>query len=200
MYKRGGEKGNKNIKEFWNKLLKYKVSGEAKIPIDNNYTNKILLGNNKSYISFNTFFSNVILNNNNNPETADKKLKKHLSNLLTESNAANINVKINNNNTKSNNNIYIDNNTAKHKIKTNKNKKHTNKDLNKKNLLNMIYLSKKGCYNQNNNNYDHNANIVNINNNICINNTDKAKIDEKERNMLFLINFMLLLNSKENLY
>ena len=153
---------------------------EPKIPIDNNYTNKILLGNNKSYISFNTFFSNVILNNNNNPETADKKLKKHLSNLLTESNAANINVKINNNNTKSNNNIYIDNNTAKHKIKTNKNKKHTNKDLNKKNLLNMIYLSKKGCYNQNNNNYDHNANIVNINNNICINNTDKAKIDEKE--------------------
>ena len=153
---------------------------EPKMHFDNNYTNKILLGNNKSDISFNTFFSNGILNSNNNPETADKKLKKHLSSLLTESNAANINIKINNN-TKSNNNIYVDNNITKHKIKKYKNKKNTNKDINKKNLLNMIYLSKKGCYNQANNNYDHNTKIVNINNNnICINNTDKAKLEEKE--------------------
>ena len=39
---------------------------EHKINLDNNYANKILLGNNKSYISFNTFFSNDILNNNIN--------------------------------------------------------------------------------------------------------------------------------------
>ena len=31
-----------------------------------------------------------------------------------------------------------------------------------KNLLNMIYLSKKGCYNHTNNNYDHNTKIINI--------------------------------------
>ena len=154
---------------------------EQKINFDNNYSNKILLGNNKSYISFNTFFNNGILNNNKNPETADKKLKKHLSSLLTESNAVNINIKTNINNIKSNNNIYIDNKDIKHKIKKNKNKKNAIKDINKKNLLNMIYLSKKGCYNQINNNYDHNTKITTINNNnICLNNNDKENTEEKE--------------------
>ena len=151
---------------------------EHKINFGNNYTNKILLGNNKSYISYNTFFSNdIIINKNNNTnaniETADKKLKKHLSSLLTDSNVANINIKTN-----MTNNM---NNIAKHKNKKYKNKNNANKDINKKNLLNMIYLSKKGCYNHTNNNYDHTTKIVNLNiNNTCANYKDKEKIEEKE--------------------
>ena len=151
---------------------------EHKINLGNNYTNKILLGNNKSYISYNTFFSNdIIINKNNNTnaniETADKKLKKHLSSLLTDSNVANINIKTN-----MTNNM---NNIAKHKNKKYKNKNNANKDMNKKNLLNMIYLSKKGCYNHTNNNYDHTTKIVNLNiNNTCANYKDKGKIEEKE--------------------
>jgi len=154
---------------------------EHKINLDNNYANKILLGNNKSYISFNTFFSNDILNNNintnGNTDVVDKKLKKHLSSLLTESNVANINIKTNN----ANNIINNMNNIAKHKNKKYKNKNNVNKDMNKKNLLNMIYLSKKGCYNHANNNYDHNTKIVNLNiNNTCASNKDKTKLEEKE--------------------
>jgi hypothetical protein len=154
---------------------------EHKINLDNNYANKILLGNNKSYISFNTFFSNDILNNNintnGNTDVVDKKLKKHLSSLLTESNVANINIKTNN----ANNIINNMNKIAKHKNKKYKNKNNVNKDMNKKNLLNMIYLSKKGCYNHANNNYDHNTKIVNLNiNNTCENNKEKDKLEEKE--------------------
>lgn len=163
---------NNNIRDF-----------DSKILCDNNYSNKILLGNNKSYISFNTFLSSEIINNNNNNiETADKKLKKHLSNLLTENNMANINIKTNVNINNINN---ININTTKHKNKKNKNKKNANKDMNKKNLLNMIYLSKKGCYNHTNNNYDHNTKIINIdiNNNGKDNlnmDNNKGKIEEKE--------------------
>ena len=163
---------NNNIRDF-----------DSKILCDNNYSNKILLGNNKSYISFNTFLSSEIINNkNNNTETADKKLKKHLSNLLTENNMANINIKTNVNINNINN---ININTTKHKNKKNKNKKNANKDMNKKNLLNMIYLSKKGCYNHTNNNYDHNTKIINIdiNNNGKDNlnmGNNKGKIEEKE--------------------
>ena len=163
---------NNNIRDF-----------DSKILFDNNYSNKILLGNNKSYISFNTFLSSEIINNNNNnTETADKKLKKHLSNLLTENNMANINIKTNVNINNINN---ININTTKHKNKKNKNKKNANKDMNKKNLLNMIYLSKKGCYNHTNNNYDHNTKIINIdiNNNGKDNlnmDNNKGKIEEKE--------------------
>ena len=154
---------------------------EHKINLDNNYANKILLGSNKSYISFNTFFSNDILNNNintnGNTDVADKKLKKHLSSLLTESNVANINIKTNN----ANNIINNMNNIAKHKNKKYKNKNNVNKDMNKKNLLNMIYLSKKGCYNHANNNYDHNTKIVNLNiNNTCASNKEKTKLEENE--------------------
>ena len=154
---------------------------EHKINMDNNYTNKIRLGNNKSYISYNTFFSNdIIINKNNtnaNIETADKKLKKHLSSLLTESNVANINNKTN----ATNNIINNMNNITKHKNKKYKNKNNANKDMNKKNLLNIIYLSKKGCYNHTNNNYDHTTKIANLNiNNTCANNKDKGNIEEKE--------------------
>jgi len=73
------------------------------------------------------------------------------------------------------------NNIAKHKNKKYKNKNNVNKDMNKKNLLNMIYLSKKGCYNHANNNYDHNTKIVNLNiNNTCASNKEKTKLEEKE--------------------
>ena len=142
---------------------------------ENNNNNKILLGNNKSYISFSTFYSNEILNNKS--EIADKKLKKHLSSLLTETNVTNANIK--------NNATYIiNNNNTKHKAKNKKNKKNAAKDMNKKNLLNMIYLSKKGCYNHANNNYDHNTKIANVNmniNNTCTaNNINKGKIGENE--------------------
>ena len=154
---------------------------EQKINLENNYANRILLGNNKSYISYNTFFSNDIIinknNTNNNIETADKKLKKHLSSLLTESNVANLNVKTNT----ANNIINNMNNLAKHKNRKYKNKNNANKDMNKKNLLNMIYLSKKGCYNHTNNNYDHTTKIANLNiNDTCTSNKDKGKIEEKE--------------------
>jgi hypothetical protein len=142
---------------------------------ENSNNNKILLGNNKSYISFSTFYSNEILNNKS--EIADKKLKKHLSSLLTETNVTNVNIK--------NNATYIiNNNNIKHKNKNKKNKKNAAKDMNKKNLLNMIYLSKKGCYNHANNNYDHNTKIANVNmniNNTCTaNNINKGKIGENE--------------------
>ena len=142
---------------------------------ENSNNNKILLGNNKSYISFSTFYSNEILNNKS--EIADKKLKKHLSSLLTETNVTNVNIK--------NNTTYIiNNNNIKHKNKNKKNKKNAAKDMNKKNLLNMIYLSKKGCYNHANNNYDHNTKIANVNiniNNTCTaNNINKGKIGENE--------------------
>ena len=160
---------------------------DHKINFDNNYTNKILLGNNKSYISYNTFFNNdIIINKNNtnaNIETADKKLKKHLSSLLTESNVANINIKTNT----TNNIINNMNNIAKHKNKKYKNKNNANKDMNKKNLLNMIYLSKKGCYNHTNNNYDHTTKIANSNiNNTCTNNKEK----EMKHDLHFYANTM----------
>ena len=95
---------------------------------------------------------------------------------------ANINIKTNVNINNINN---ININTTKHKNKKNKNKKNANKDMNKKNLLNMIYLSKKGCYNHTNNNYDHNTKIINIdiNNNGKDNlnmDNNKGKIEEKE--------------------
>jgi hypothetical protein len=173
---------NKNTDTNLNNISKIKKIGgnitKRNKNNSNNYTNKILLGNNKSYISYNTFFSNdIIINKNNNTnaniETADKKLKKHLSSLLTDSNVANINIKTN-----MTNNM---NNIAKHKNKKYKNKNNANKDINKKNLLNMIYLSKKGCYNHTNNNYDHTTKIVNLNiNNTCANYKDKGKIEEKE--------------------
>jgi hypothetical protein len=86
---------NNNLKEITPKLHN-----------DNKYNNKILLGNNKSYISFNSFYSNEIMNNKS--ELADKKLKKHLSSLLTETNVTNINIKTNKAN--------ITNNNVKHKI------------------------------------------------------------------------------------
>ena len=137
-----------------------------------NDNNKILLGNNKSYISLNTFYSNEMMNINS--QKNDKKLKKHLSNLLTENDVSNLN-----NKTNFNNKIGL---IVKYKTKNKKNEKKSKKekkDFNNKNLLSIIYLSKKGCFNHVNNNYDHNTKIINYNNNICIKN-NKENIEENE--------------------
>ena len=164
---------------------------------ENSNNNKILLGNNKSYISFSTFYSNEILNNKS--EIADKKLKKHLSSLLTETNVTNVNIK--------NNATYIiNNNNIKHKNKNKKNKKNAAKDMNKKNLLNMIYLSKKGCYNHANNNYDHNTKIANVNmniNNICSNNNkfkfaSKYKLKDSIKRMKYISMDIKIILTKSN--
>ena len=132
----------------------------------NNNNNKIsLLNNNKSFLSLNTFNKNEIIING---ENADTKLEKHLSNLLTENNS--------------------DNNL---KYKNNSKSKYIND--NKKNLLSIIYQSKKGCYNINNNNYDHNTkNIIKPNNiNIQKENSFKNKkniLDKEIKNNLFFYN------------
>lgn len=109
--------------------------------INKNNSKYLLVNNNNSYMSLNTFYNHEIFNNG---EDADKKLEKHLSNLLTENNSDNnLKYKTNNNN---NNNDFINDNK-------------------KKNLLNIMFQSKKGRYNHNNNNYDHNIkNILKTNN------------------------------------
>ena len=128
------------------------------------YTNKnnskyLLINNNNSYVSINAFCNNEIFNNG---ENADKKLEKHLSNLLTENNS--------------------DNN-----LKNKNNNKYKNKNINNNNtkLLSIIYQSKKGSYNHNNNNYDHNTKTIakNNNNNNQINN--KKENSFKANNHLY---------------
>ena len=125
-----------------------------------------LVNNNNSYMSLNTFCNNNE-NMNNVEENVNKKLEKHLSNLLTE-NISNINVKNKNN------------------------KKNKNMNENKKNLLNIIYQSKKGYYNHNNNNYEHNTkNIIKTKDiNIKKENSFKDKNLEKDikHNLYFYTN------------
>ena len=124
----------------------------------NKNNNKYLLVNNNSYISQNNFCSKELIKNS---EDVDKKLEKKLSNLLTENNS--------------------DNN-----VKNKKTIKKKNNDNNKKKLLTVIYQSKKGCYNHNNNNYDHNTNniIHNINNNNINNHINNKKENEFKTNLL----------------
>jgi hypothetical protein len=139
-----------------------------KILYVNKTNNKYLLVNNNSYMSLNTFGNNDL---NNEGENADKKLEKHLSNLLTENNS--------DNNLKCKNNINVKNASA-------------NNDTNKKKLLSIIYQSKKGCYNHNNNNYDHNTNAHNSRHSIKNNNNDNDnnnKLNNKKEN-LFKINHL----------
>ena len=133
----------KNIQGNSNNISKSKNSKNNSIQlvpkilyVNKNNNKYLLVNNNNSYLSLNTFYNNEIFTT---PENADKKMKKHLSNLLTENNSEN-NLKYKN-------------------TKTKKPKK--NISDNKKNLLSVIYQSKKGCYNTNTNNYDHNAkNII----------------------------------------
>ena len=157
---------SKNISNISNNssMNKKMNKNEQKNTYINKNNNKYsLLNNNKSYLSLNTFNKNEIIING---ENADAKLEKHLSNLLTENNS--------------------DNNL---KYKNNSKSKYIND--NKKNLLSIIYQSKKGCYNINNNNYDHNTkNIIKPNNiNIKKENSFKNNILDKEiKNNLFFYN------------
>ena len=113
--------------------------------VNKNNNKYLLVNNNNSYVSLSPF-----LGNNNkifdNEDTADKKLEKHLSNFLTENNSEN--------NLKYKNNFNDINNE------------------NTKRLLSIMYQSKKGCFNHNNYNYDHNINIKDI---IKDNNQVKSK-------------------------
>ena len=132
-------KNKNNISNNSSMNKKINKNEQKNIYINKNNNKISLLNNNKSYISLNTFNKNE---NNINVENADTKLEKHLSNLLTENNS--------------------DNNL---KYKNNSKNKYINVNDNKKNLLSIIYQSKKGCYNINNNNYDHNTkNILKANN------------------------------------
>lgn len=136
--------------------------------VNKNNNKYLLVNNNNSYLSLNTFWNNEIFNS---PENADKKLEKHLSNLLTENNSEN-NLKYKN-----------------PKIK--KNKKNANITDNKKNLLSVIYQSKKGCYNTNTNNYDHNSKYMMKTNNIKKNENSfkKNNIDKEiNHNLYFYTN------------
>ena len=142
LYEKKNIQGNSNnINKSKNNKNNNSIQLVPKILYVNKNNNKYLLvNNNNSYLSLNTFYNNEIFTT---PENADKKMKKHLSNLLTENNSEN-NLKYKN-------------------TKTKKPKK--NISDNKKNLLSVIYQSKKGCYNTNTNNYDHNAkNIIKTNN------------------------------------
>ena len=128
-----------------------------KILYVNKNNNKFcLVNNNNSYLSLNTFYNNEM---NKIGENADQKLEKHLSNLLTE-------------------------NCSNNNLKNKNNKKNKNLNENKKNLLSIMYQSKKGYYNHSNNNYDHNAqNIIKVEEmNIKKENSFKNNNLEKEIN------------------
>ena len=129
--------------------------------INKNNNKYMLVNNNNSYVSLNAFNNNEPFKNG---EIADKKLEKHLSNILTENNS--------------------DNNLK------NKKSNKTTKNDNKKKLLNAIYQFKKGCFNHKNNNYEHNTkNNVNNNNdnqmNIKNKNEFKANNIDKENILYF---------------
>ena len=156
-------KNKSNISDNSSISKKMNKNQQKNIFINKNNNKYSLLNNNKSYISLNTFNKNEIIING---ENADRKLEIHLSNLLTENNS--------------------DNNL---KYKNNSKSKYMN--VNNKNLLSIIYQSKKGCYNINNNNYDHNIkNIIKPNNiNIKKENPFKNNILDKEiKNNLFFNN------------
>ena len=134
--------------------------------VNKNNNKYLLVNNNNSYISISPFFNSEIFNN---AEMADKRLEKKLSNLLTENNSEN-------------------------NFKNKANFKNINNNENKKNLLNIMYQSKKGCFNHNNNNYDYNMNI-NVKNTVKNNdnkNSFKNNHLEKEikHNLYFYTNKM----------
>ena len=132
---------NKNSNNSKNSSLSKNNSKSQVVPkilyINKNNNKYCLINNNNSYISLNNFINNEIIDNG---ENVDKKLEKHLSNLLTE-------------------------NSSNNNLKSKHNKKTKNMNENKKNLLSIMYQSKKGYYNHNNNNYEHNTkNIIKIEN------------------------------------
>lgn len=139
--------------------------------INKNNNKYLLVNNNNSYMSLNALNSHEIFNNG---ENADKKLEKHLSNLLTENN--------------SDNNLKYKTNNSNPIINDNK----------KKNLLSIMFQSKKGCYNYINNNYEHNiknilkTNIINnMKNNKDISSKKNKNLDKEiKHNLYFYTNKM----------
>ena len=113
--------------------------------------------NDNSYLPLSTFSINSIMFKNKN--VADKNLEKRLSCLLTENNKENI---------------------FKNKINI-KNNKINNE--NKKNMLSIIYQSKKGYYSHNNNNYEHNV-CVNLINTVKNNSNNDAQEKINKNNLL----------------
>ena len=120
--------------------------------VNKNNNKYLLVNNNNSYISISPFFNSEIFHN---ADMADKRLEKKLSNLLTENNSEN-------------------------NLKYKTNFKIINNNDNKKNLLSIMYQSKKGCFNHNNNNYDYNTDI-NKKNFVKNNNNNQLNI-KKENN------------------
>ena len=147
--------GNNSKNNSMNKNMNKNQIVPKIIYVNKNSNKYYLINNNNSYISLNPFCNKDI---NNFEENADKKLENHLSNLLTENNSEN-NLKYKNNN------------------------KNKNINDNKKNLLNIMYQSKKGCYNHNNNNYDHNAKNIIKATNININKENSFKNNHLDKDI-----------------
>ena len=160
------DNSNNNSTQSSNNLSKNKSYLVPRIIYVNKNINRYSLTNDTSYLPLSTFSINSAMFKNK--DTADKNLEKRLSCLLTENNSENI--------LKNKNNIKND------KI---------NND-NKSNILSIIYQSKKGYYNYNNNKYEHNAceNLINtVKNNV--NHDTKEKINK---------NNLLEKEIKHNLY
>ena len=147
--------GNNSKNNSMNKNMNKNQIVPKIIYVNKNSNKYYLINNNNSYISLNPFCNKDI---NNYEENADKKLENHLSNLLIENNSEN-NLKYKNNN------------------------KNKNINDNKKNLLNIMYQSKKGCYNHNNNNYDHNAKNIIKATNININKENSFKNNHLDKDI-----------------
>jgi len=151
LYERKYNKNKNIVITDVNKKLNNNDKIVPKIIYVNKNNNKNLLVNNNSYMSLH-LFSNKELSGNE--ENADKKLEKYLSDLILENN--------------SDNNLNLINKEKKNYL---------NKNDNKNNLLNIMYQSKKGCYNHNKNNYIHNGK------NMIKNNTNNNRINIKKENL-----------------
>ena len=172
LYDGAGSKVNENNKsnQNTNSMSKNKSYLVPKIIYVNKNPKRYSLVNDNSYLPLSTFSINSAMFKYK--KTADKNLEKRLSYLLTENKSENI--------FKNKNNI--------------KNNKINNE--NKKNILSIIYQSKKGQYSHNNNEYEHNAcvNLINtfknINNHNIQEKINKNNLLGKEikHNLYFCIN------------
>ena len=151
------DSNNINSNQSTNNMPKNKSYLVPKIIYVNKKTNRYSLVNDNSYLPLSTFSINSIMFKNKN--VADKNLEKRLSCLLTENNKENI---------------------FKNKINI-KNNKINNE--NKKNMLSIIYQSKKGYYSHNNNNYEHNV-CVNLINTVKNNSNNDAQEKINKNNLL----------------
>lgn len=155
--KKVNENEYNNSTQSTNNLIKNKSYFVPKIIYVNKNTNRYSLTNDNSYLPLSTFSINSTMYKNK--DTADKNLEKRLSFLLTENNSENI---------------------LEYK-NSNKNEKSNNE--NKKNILSIIYQSKKGYYSHNNNKYEHNA-YANLLNTLKNNNNHDAQEKINKNNLL----------------